>query len=207
MKNEKLEPRKFYHILTRSVSEVEVFKEEENYFFFLEKYKKYIHPVAETWAHALIGNHFHFVLRIRSEKAICAIKTDFRGLNENDFSKKISQQFSNLLNSYAQAYNKLYQRHGSLFQNPFKRQEIKSKMHLQNCITYANRNPVHHSFCNRIEDWSFTSYEAILSDKPTLLNRKGVLQLNNNASSFIDIHKNATSSWLHKMEEEFESSS
>jgi len=37
-----------------------------NYLFFLKQYNKYLPPVVTTLSYALLGNHFHFGIRIHS---------------------------------------------------------------------------------------------------------------------------------------------
>jgi len=39
-----LEPDKYYHIYNHAVSKDNLFKTDENYFFFLKKYAQYLNP-------------------------------------------------------------------------------------------------------------------------------------------------------------------
>jgi putative transposase len=94
---------KYYHIYNRGINGENIFRNEENYFFFLEKWAQYVSPVADTYAYCLLKNQSIFI------KEKLAIP---------------SQQFSNLFNSYAQSFNKVYERTGSLFESPFRRKEI-----------------------------------------------------------------------------------
>jgi len=130
-----MEADKYYHIFNRTNNKEFLFKEEENYRFFLEQVKKYIVPIADIFSYCLMPNHFHFVLRIKGDNKlnifvekrskINQIK-DLQGFEnlEGLTSKFISQQFSNLFNSYTKAINKKYNRKGSLFTPRFKRKEI-----------------------------------------------------------------------------------
>jgi REP element-mobilizing transposase RayT len=65
-----LVPTTSYHIFNHANGFENVFCEEENYRFFLEKYRLYISPVAETFAYCLMPNHFHLVVRIRKREVI-----------------------------------------------------------------------------------------------------------------------------------------
>lgn len=65
-------PGKKYHILSRAVGNEQLFLTEENYRFFLERYKKYVSPVADTFCYCLLPNHFHFLVRIKEASAILA---------------------------------------------------------------------------------------------------------------------------------------
>ena len=51
-----------------------LFLEDENYYFFLKRYKIHISAVADTFAYNLLPNHFHFLIRI---KALDEIKSHF----------------------------------------------------------------------------------------------------------------------------------
>ncbi len=64
--NEKLEQGHFYHIYSHGVGGRNLFRNSDNYLHFLLLYDKYIEPIAETYAWVLMKNHFHFVVRIKS---------------------------------------------------------------------------------------------------------------------------------------------
>ncbi|WP_243765897.1 transposase [Polaribacter cellanae] len=100
----------YYHVYNRGINGENLFYTDGNYRHFLKLYKKYIFPVAETFAWCLLKNHFHLLIKIRSEEEICAGFS----INSEKAEKKPSQQFSNLFNAYAQAINKQNNRHGSL---------------------------------------------------------------------------------------------
>jgi len=202
---ERLYPANYYHILNRANGSDVLFKEEENYYFFLEKYKKYIYPVVDTLAYALLGNHFHLVLRVKSEELLKSTFPKFGTLEKlEDRSIYISKQFSNLFSSYTQAFNKKYQRTGSLFQKNFKRHHLDNPNYLLNAIAYVNTNPVHHGFCARITNWSYTSYQAILSTKPTLLARQHVIELFEGVENFKAYHVDFEEKKRFELEEKFE---
>jgi len=65
-----LESDKYYHIYNHAVGNDNLFKKEENYYFFLKKYIQHISPIADTFAYCLMPNHFHFAVRVKSEKEI-----------------------------------------------------------------------------------------------------------------------------------------
>ena len=86
---EPLRPDTSYHIFNHSNGFENVFRHEANYYFFLEKYRKYISPIAETYAYCLMPNHFHLVIRIRKREVI-------EELIRNKNSKKSFSKVSNL---------------------------------------------------------------------------------------------------------------
>ena len=74
---EPLQPDSFYHIYNRGINGENIFKQERNYSYFLKKYALYIEPVAETYAYCLLKNHFHLLIRTRSEEEILKLKEAF----------------------------------------------------------------------------------------------------------------------------------
>jgi REP element-mobilizing transposase RayT len=134
-----IEHGKFYHIYNRGINSQNIFFEDVNYLYFLQQYGKYIEKVAETFAWCLMPNHFHFLVKIKDEdeiefmankKPLLGLKTTKRVIKNTheDPSKNLdkkkykpSNQFSHLFNSYTQSVNKKYNRHGSLFEAPFRR--------------------------------------------------------------------------------------
>ena len=105
-----------YHIYNRGINRESIFVEERNYRYFLQLYARHVAPVAETYAYCLLGNHFHFLVRIK----------DLVEVSDPSDPKEPSQHFSNLFNAYAKAFNKAHDRTGTLFQRPFGRVEVTS---------------------------------------------------------------------------------
>ena len=67
---EPLLPNASYHIFNHANGFENVFRGKENYRFFLEKYRLFVSPIAETYACCLMPNHFHLVVRIRKREVI-----------------------------------------------------------------------------------------------------------------------------------------
>jgi len=115
----------------------------------------HVHPVVESFAYCLMPNHLHLVLRVKGEEEVLEhLKTkvsnptpNLQGFkNLGGLSRVISQQFSNLFNSYSKAFNKYFNRKGSLFIPNFKRKQIESNSYFATLIAYIHYNPVHHGF-------------------------------------------------------------
>ena len=158
-----LEFGRYYHIYNHANGEDLLFGEEKNYTFFLEKYHQYLDPVVETIAWCLMPNHFHLLVRVKSEGEIARTFLKFGTLEKfDDQSKFISKQFSNFFSCYTQAFNKVYQRRGSLFLKNFKRKEITDDKYFRNLILYLHNNPVHHGFATDFENYPWTSYQPFI---------------------------------------------
>jgi REP element-mobilizing transposase RayT len=53
-----------YHIYNRSVDRKLMFKSDENYRFFIRQFDKYLSDYLRIYAYCLLGNHFHFMVKI-----------------------------------------------------------------------------------------------------------------------------------------------
>jgi REP element-mobilizing transposase RayT len=167
-----LEAEKFYHIYNRGIDGCQIFKKSDDYQKFLEKYAHHIEPIADTYAYCLLGNHFHFLVRIKSEEEIYQ-KLPY--LAPKKFSNAISSQFGHLFNGYAQYFNLSIGRTGGLFDHPYKRKVIESDSYFSQMIYYIHSNPQKHGLIADFRDYSYSSYHSHLSNKNTLLKRGEVV--------------------------------
>ena len=55
-------------------------------------------------------------------------------------------------------------------------------------VFYIHKNPVHHGYCKAMEDWKWSSYNTMLSQKPTMLLRDEVLDWFGGLKGFTDYH-------------------
>jgi putative transposase len=76
-----------YHIYNRGVDGCDLFRDKDNYEHFLKLYDQYISPVAETYSWVLMRNHFHVLVRIKSEDDIgfIPIKTASKNLTRSGY--------------------------------------------------------------------------------------------------------------------------
>ncbi len=195
-KTEILSPDTFYHIYNRANGNENIFTELENYRFFLNKYKQYISPVCNTYCYCLMPNHFHFLIEIKNKDELIHFflqqNPDLKLASFFTFErlgKLMSKQFSNFFSSYTQAYNKQQKRQGSLFMKNFKRKKVIDKNYVYKLIHYIHYNPVEAGLCKKVDEWSFSSFNSILSKNPTLLKRDEVINWFEDNDNFIFIHQ------------------
>ena len=183
-----LEYGRTYHIYNRGTNGENIFIEERNYRYFLDLYTRYIEPVAYTYAYCLMRNHFHVLVQIMTEQEQEQAwkESTAQGIFK---SKHPSRQFGNLFNAYAKAINKAYQRTGSLFEHPYGRVPVITDAHLVHLVTYIHQNPRKHGFVKNLADWPYSSYRALLSEKPTRLRRDQVLAWFDGAAAFETSHR------------------
>ncbi len=203
----------YYHIYNRGINSCDLFRDADNYEHFLNLYDKYISPIADTYAWVLMPNHFHLLLRIKDEKEILSSSnlTGFKNLSglgqaqnthqnlsclnqaQNTLQNLSSirlpyKHFSDLFNAYSKAFNKRFNRHGSLFERPFKRKVIDNEIYLKQVLLYIHNNPVHHGFCEHPMEYAWSSYLSCISLKPTKLKRDIIIGWFDDLANFKTIH-------------------
>lgn len=192
-----LEPENKYHIFNHAVGTENFYREDDNYKYFIKKYVEYISPIASTFSFVLMPNHFHFLIEIKSKIVIyeryvfleLSKETPLvKSKNEIDYEKFVMQQFSNFFNSYTKSYNKKYNRKGALFIDYLRRSLIIDEIYQRNLVLYIHQNPIHHKFCNKLEDWKYSSYNSILSTKSTLIQRVEVINWFYDLENFVFMH-------------------
>ena len=163
----------YYHVYNRGNNGENLFIDPDNYFYFLRLYVKYICSIADTFAYCLMKNHFHFLIKVM----------------EDVQSKSISRAFSNLFNAYAKAFNKYSNRHGSLFERPFKRKLINSQAGLIQVVCYIHSNPVKHGFVRQPTQYEYSSYRAYQFSQATFVKKKECLDWFSGLGGFINYHQ------------------
>lgn len=159
---ELLQPGQSYHIYNHANGSENLFREEKNYSYFLQKYRHYISPIADTFAYCLMPNHFHLLIKIHNEDQLLKNFKNLQG--SKSLEGLITKQFSNLFNSYSKSVNKLYSRRGSLFNPRFKRKTIVTDIQFQETFLYIHLNPVKHGFTDHEEHWPHSSLHIYASN-------------------------------------------
>ena len=178
---ENLEFGHYYHIYNRGNNREKLFYEPWNYSHFMHLYKKYISPIADTYAYCMMGNHFHFLVRIKDPEEIEAAI--------NISNRPLWRYFSDYFNAYAKMVNLRYGRTGSLFQERYRRKKVDSEKYMSHLIIYIHRNPIKHGFSNKCENYSYSSYLSILANNNAILKSKEILSFFNDKDNFIFSHR------------------
>ncbi len=174
----KLESGSCYHIFNHAVGGENIFIENSNYLFFLQKFEKYMAEFLDVYAYCLMPNHFHFLIKVKEEN--------------DQFSTQISSAFRNLFTSYSHSFNKIYGRIGSRFQPRYKRLLIESNEQLLNTAIYIHCNPVLHGFVKTPSKWKYSSYNHIVTNQNIKwLNANEIVSWFNDIENFVHCHENA----------------
>lgn len=192
MKNntDPLFPDRFYHIYNRGINGEDLFKEDRNYPYFLSKYFEFVLPVVQIFAYCLLKNHFHILVRTRSE---IVIRDHFAKKIKNaetlPIESLISRGFNSFFKSYSVTINQTYHRTGRLFEEPFLRIPVNDNTYLTTLIMYIHTNAAKHGFVDDFIDYPHSSYHIHLSNGPTKLERKQVIGWFGSQSQFIQMHQ------------------
>ena len=172
MKIVSLEESYCYHIYNRGINGCTIFDSNDDYDHFIRLFKKHLIPDISIMCFCLIGNHFHFIVRIKC------------------IESKASQILSNLFNAYAKYFNHRHDRTGSLFERPFKRKLILDENYLKQLVLYVHTNPVKHKVCDKFQYYAYSSYSEILNNQRKFLPSKEIIELFGDKINFQQIHMN-----------------
>ena len=128
------------HIMHRGNNHQDIFKNEDDYFRFLNDLKDCLKQYdCDLHAYVLMTNHFHLLLTPHSEKAL------------SSFMQALGRR-------YVQYFNKMYQRSGTLWEGRFKSSLIDSERYLMTCYRYIEMNPVRANMVEGAEDYRWSSF-------------------------------------------------
>jgi REP element-mobilizing transposase RayT len=130
----------YYHVYNRGVARQKIFFAARNYEHFRRLMIRYYRPYgAAIIAYCLMPNHFHFLLRQETDRAL----SSFVGV---------------VCNAYAQAINKQQQRSGPLFEGRFRHIWIDREEYLVHLCRYIHLNPVRAGLVTSPELWAYSNY-------------------------------------------------
>jgi REP element-mobilizing transposase RayT len=139
-------PGNYYHVYNHAIAWELLFKDEENYSYFLDRFHYYLDPFVELKVYCLMPNHYHLLIRIKDSVGD-VISTD----------KIVLQAFSNFHNSYSKSINKRYNRKGRLYHSTLCRKNVNTPEYIAAVSSYIIMNPVEHGFCKSAGEWKYCS--------------------------------------------------
>lgn len=154
-----------YHIMSRSISEINLFRnveDKEKYIKIMKKYKDIFN--FKIYGFCIMNTHNHFII-------------DSNGADISKIMHGVNQ-------SYAQYYNRKYKRHGHVFQDRFKSKIVDNDKYLITLSAYIHSNPMSiKKYKNEIEKYKFSSlgiYLGTMDDKYSLIDKDFLLKHFNN---------------------------
>jgi putative transposase len=136
-----------YHIMARSISEVNLFKDDEDkkkYLYIVKDYQEIYN--FKVYAYCLMDNHIHIII----------------DSNGADISK-----IMHCINfKYASYFNRKYRRHGHLFQDRFKSKIVHDERYLFSLTAYIHNNPSDlPRYENNIKNYYFSSFGVYIGSR------------------------------------------
>ena len=197
-----------YHVYNRTNNKESLFISDENRFFFLTQFTRYLHPFLQTYCWCLLPNHFHFLVKIRSEKSIKSYLGSLESVALKSVEKKylngevtaevlLEFEWKRFFTTYSMAFNRKYERSGNLFHRPFKRVAIVDDHHFTQVVIYIHANPVKHGLCTDYTKYKWSSWQALVNDRASLLCRHELLEWFGGLENFIIVHQSQTVYYYH----------
>lgn len=133
---------KVYHVILRGVNKQDIFLSKSDYSKFLEiigqTKEKFEY---EIYAYCLMNNHIHIVIY--------------------DKNNNLSRIMQCVEGSYANFFNKKYERVGHLFQNRFLSKKIENREYLKMVCRYIHKNPLKAGIA-RTDEYKWSSYKEYI---------------------------------------------
>ncbi|MBN9312990.1 MAG: hypothetical protein BGO40_10515 [Chryseobacterium sp. 39-10] len=180
-----------YHLYTRVSGNESVFRHQKNYDYFLSQFSKYLLPYLDVFAYCLVPQRFSFLVCFKSKNEILEnLGNDDQVFTKEEEHKFLMKPLSNLLNSYAKAYNKMYNRKGALFMDYVRRENIDDDETLKNTFREIHKIPMLNQLTTNIEDWIHSSYHAYKNpEKPTKISRQLMMDYFDDIEDFVKFHQ------------------
>lgn len=160
-KPRELSPSGFYHTILRGINKQPVFESHQEKAYFLDVLQRMgKEGEYEIYAHCLMNNHVHLLIKIGS--------------------KPLDTSMKRIAVSYVYFYNKLHNRSGSLFDNRYTSVVIKDEVQLMVCAGYIHNNPVKAGLVEKPQHYPWSSYRyyiGLASEGPVPLNTMTLLSL------------------------------
>ena len=134
----------YYHIYNRGAGRQLIFCTDDDYKRCLRTLKEVACACqVAAIAYCLMPNHYHWLVRQDGETAAGDVPK--RGLG-----------------SYSQAFNLIYQRRGTLFEERFKVRSVATDEYLRQLCRYIHANPVKDGFAIAPELWPYSNYQDLI---------------------------------------------
>lgn len=144
-----------YHVMFRGINKQIIFEEDADknrFLYVLKRYKKICN--FQLYSFCLMDNHVHLLLKETDE-----------GIS--DVVKKISS-------SYAVWFNIKYKRCGSLYQRPFRSENVENPEYFRRVVRYIHQNPLKAGIASNVFETKWTSIHEFFRE-PSLIDRDVVL--------------------------------
>jgi hypothetical protein len=101
----------------------------------------------------------------------------------------MTNEITRFFQSYALSFNKFHNRHGNLFNKPFRRVKIETESQLIQTVIYIHANPLKHRLTKDFTTWKWSTWSELCSETSGNSLRVEVLEWFGGRDRFIGLHK------------------
>lgn len=136
--------------MLRGINKQDIFFDEKDYLKFQNIIKKTKEIFFyQLYSYVIMPNHIHLEIK--------------------DETDKISQIIHSMATSYANYFNKKYQRVGHVFESRFESKNVENSYYLLNLVRYIHQNPIKAGIC-KIDKYKWSSYIEYFKSEDVKLN-------------------------------------
>jgi putative transposase len=161
-----------YHVFNRGAHKQIIHPTDFHYTYCLELLDKYRSPYCVSiLAYCLMPNHFHLMLQQRE-------------------GGSISRFIQTTFNAYVQAYNRMENHCGTIFEGSAKKILVESDEYAVQLVAYIHENPVVAGLVVNPEEWKFSDCREWIGDVPFRFAGKTLFEnYFSNAGEYINVLK------------------
>lgn len=141
----------YYHIINRGNHRVSLFREEWNYFEFLDLYIRYFKPIVSLYAYCLLPSYVHLLIRIKEKEKVSDLLPD---------ADMFWYQYHAFLGTYTKRINRTYQRKGALIVGGKSKKLADQDNSIFPLIAQIHHLPQKYGIVTDYRLWPFSSYFA-----------------------------------------------
>jgi len=161
----------YYHVFNRGNNKGEVFRDAEDYSFFLSRLREALYPDVLDNAHGAHAQRYYPRKKLPADSfdlvAYCLMPNHFHFLLLQKGEISISSLMLKVISGYVKYVNKKYQRVGSLFQDQCKATHIADDAQLIHTSSYIHCNPVVAGLSTSLGDYAYDSYREYMDTDNT----------------------------------------
>lgn len=200
MRNLKFETDKYYHICNRGADKRVIFNNAGNYFRFLYSMTAFNTPSQVEslrrikQLNKLTGSRSLSIMEFnRGEKlvdvlAFCLMPNHFHILLKQLTENGVSKYMNKIQMGYANYFNLLNNRKGTLYQGRFRANLVDSDFYLWQTCCYINGNAEIHKKA-KVEEWRWSSYNYYIGKIKGFVNTNRVLSGFSSVEEYINLQK------------------
>lgn len=158
------EPGGYYHIYNRGNQKQVIFKEADDFHFFISRLYEYLFGVVNLYSR---GEYRRKILPLNSYSVVCycLMSNHFHILIKQENNIPISRLIQNLATSYAKYFNKKYNKIGHVWQDRFKYKPIRQDSYLLWLSAYIHKNPETKGLLSDFRNYKWSSWGEYSNNK------------------------------------------